>query len=238
MAETRTSANIQGPAGVPGQGVHATARRRGLDEKERFGLQLIIPAVVILCVFEIMPIVIGMNASFRNWTLYNPNGAWVGFQHYAYILKDPVFLKLVLPNTFLLILLSVSISLCLGLALAHLLIRHFFGRAVVQTFVLLPLLIAPVIASMMVRWIFNDQFGVASAALSALGFEPILMAGRALARLRTHRFHRYLAVDTLVHHHPARRFARITERALRGRAYRCRGSLAHLHARDAACCAR
>jgi multiple sugar transport system permease protein len=173
VAKTRISANIQGPVGVPGQCVPATARRRGFDEKERFGLQLIMPAVIILCVFEIMPIAIGMNASFRNWTLYNPNGAWVGFQHYAYILRDPVFFKLVLPNTFLLILVSVTISLCLGLALAHLLIRHFFGRAVVQTFVLLPLLIAPVIASMMVRWMFNDQFGVAPAVLSALGIGPI-----------------------------------------------------------------
>src|ERR1700722_1000789 len=171
--ETRSNPSVQGSQRTPGQSIGSTTKRRGLDEKDRFGLQLITPAVIILCVFEIMPIAIGMNASFRNWTLYNPNGAWVGLQHYTYILKDPVFLKLVLPNTFLLILLSVSMSLCLGLALAHLLFRHFFGRVVVQTFVLLPLLIAPVIASMMVRWIFNDQFGIASAMLAALGFEPI-----------------------------------------------------------------
>jgi multiple sugar transport system permease protein len=172
-AEIHPENGLQESARLLEKSVTPPVKRHRIDEKDRFGLLLIAPAVIILCVFEIMPIMIGMNASFRNWTLYNPNGAWVGLQHYAYILKDPVFLKLVLPNTFLLIALSVSISLCLGLALAHLLVRRFFGRVVVQTFVLFPLLIAPVIASMIVRWIFNDQFGIATVVLAYLGFEPV-----------------------------------------------------------------
>ncbi len=227
--ETRDSANVSGPVLVPKHAGQMIARRRGLDEKQWFGLQLIVPAVLVLCIFEIMPIAIGANASFRNWTLYDPNGAWVGFRHYAYILSDPVFLKLVLPNTFLLIVLSVSFSLCLGLALAHLLIRQFVGRTIVQTFVLLPLLVAPVIASMMVRWIFNDQFGIAAAVLAALGIGPDFLAGRALARLQPHRLHRYLALDAVVHDHPACSAAGAAEGALRGRTYRRGEWLAHLH---------
>ncbi len=144
-----------------------------IGEKDRFALFLVSPAVIILCLFEIMPILFGANASFRDWTLSNPKGTWVGLKHYLYVLNDPVFLQLVLPNTFLLMILSVSVSLCLGLALAHLLNRNFTGRIVVQTIVLLPLLVAPVIASMMVRWIFNDQFGVVAALISALGFGSI-----------------------------------------------------------------
>ena len=41
-----------------------------------------------------------------------------------------------------------------------------------QTIILLPLMIAPVIAATMMRWIFNDQFGVVSAVWEGLGFAP------------------------------------------------------------------
>ena len=103
--------------------------RRRLGERERFMLLLIAPAAAVLFLFQIFPILIGANASFRNWPLYNPTGEWLGLEHYRRVLTDPVFLGVVLPNTFLLILLSVGISLALGLALAHLLNRPFLASA-------------------------------------------------------------------------------------------------------------
>ena len=53
----------------------------------------------------------------------------------------------------------------LGLSVALMLNRRFPGRVIVQSFVLLPLMVAPVIAAIMIRWMFNDQFGVVNAAL-------------------------------------------------------------------------
>ena len=136
-------------------------------------LLLVAPAATVLILFQIVPIVIGANASFRVWHLYDPEGTWVGLQHYVRVLTDPVFLTVVLPNTFLLMFLSVTISLALGLALAHLLNRDFRGQRVVQTVVLLPLMIAPVIAATMMRWVFNDQFGIVAVVWESLGFAPM-----------------------------------------------------------------
>lgn len=148
-------------------------RRPVIGEKERFMLLLVAPAASVLILFQIVPILIGADASFRSWHLYDPQKTWVGLKHYIYVLSDPVFMTVVLPNTFLLMFLSVAISLALGLGLAHLLNRDFFGRSVVQTVVLLPLMVAPVIASTMMRWIFNDQFGIVAAVWEGLGFEPM-----------------------------------------------------------------
>ncbi|MCK1513757.1 sugar ABC transporter permease [Bradyrhizobium sp. 190] len=145
----------------------------GLDEKERFMLFLIAPAAIVLACFEIIPILIGMNASFRDWSLVNPQRTWVGLKQYVAVFTDPVFLKIVLPNTFLLMTASVGLSLAFGLALASLLNRPFFGRAVVRTIILLPLTIAPVITATMIRWSFNDQFGVITNFLSYLGLADI-----------------------------------------------------------------
>jgi multiple sugar transport system permease protein len=144
---------------------------RKFGEQERFMLLLIAPAALLLLLFQVTPIVIGANASFRDWALYNPKKTWVGFAHYAYVITDPAFLQVALPNTFLFMAVSVSGALVLGLALAALLDRSFRGQKLVQTVLLLPLMVAPVIAAIMIRWMFNDQFGIVNVTLEALGIE-------------------------------------------------------------------
>jgi len=134
-------------------------------------LLLIAPAALLLLLFQVTPIVIGANASFRDWALYNPKKTWVGFAHYGYVITDPAFLQVALPNTFLFMAASVSGALVLGLALATLLDRSFRGQKLVQTVLLLPLMVAPVIAAIMIRWMFNDQFGIVNVTLEALGIE-------------------------------------------------------------------
>ena len=70
-------------------------------EQQRFMLFLIAPAALLLVLFQVVPIVIGANASFRDWALYNPKKIWVGLAHYEAVITDPAFLEVVLPNTFL-----------------------------------------------------------------------------------------------------------------------------------------
>src|SRR5882762_3242996 len=120
-------------------------------EQQRFMLFLIAPAALLMLLFQVLPIAIGANASFRNWALYNPKKTWVGLDHYYAVISDPAFLYVVLPNTFLFMVMSVAGALVAGLALA--------------------LLVAPVVAAIMIRWIFNDQFGIVNAVLEAIGLE-------------------------------------------------------------------
>lgn len=114
---------------------------------------------------------IGANASFRDWALYAPKKTWVGLDHYQAVISDPAFLTVVLPNTFIFMIASVFGALVIGLALAIMLNRTFFGQRLVQTVLLVPLMVAPVVAAIMMRWMFNDQFGVVNAVLEGLGFE-------------------------------------------------------------------
>jgi multiple sugar transport system permease protein len=146
-------------------------RHRWLGEQQRFKLLLIAPAATLLLLFQVMPIVIGANASFRDWALNNPKKTWVGLSQYVSVLTDPAFLQIVLPNTFLFMFASVALSLAAGFALALALNRPFRGQKLVQTVLLLPLMVAPVIAAIMVRWMFNDQFGIVNVVLEALGLE-------------------------------------------------------------------
>ena len=145
--------------------------RNVFGEQQRFMLMLIAPAVTLLILFQAVPIFVGGSASFRDWMLYNPKKTWVGFSQYASVLTDPAFLQIVLPNTFVFMFSSVAISLVIGLALALALNRPFRGQKLVQTILLMPLMVAPVIAAIMVRWMFNDEFGIVNVVLEALGGE-------------------------------------------------------------------
>ncbi len=144
-----------------------------MSEKTRFMLALVAPAALVLVLFQVVPILTGADASFRDWTLHDPKRTWVGFANYLHVLRDAEFLKIVLPNTFGFMFATVACSLVLGLLLALMLNRHFAARWLVQSIILLPLMVAPVIAAIMIRWMFNDQFGVVNAVLEGLGVTPI-----------------------------------------------------------------
>ena len=71
-----------------------------MNEKKRFMLALIAPAALVLLCFQVVPIITGANASFRDWTLHDPKKTWVGLTNYIHVLRDAEFLLIVLPNTF------------------------------------------------------------------------------------------------------------------------------------------
>ena len=148
------------------------ARIFRFGERERFMVMLVAPAIIILALFQVVPIIMGANASFRDWALHDPQKTWVGLDKYYSVLSDGNFLQLVLPNTLIFMVMSVSISLVLGLCLALMLNRRFFGQTVVQTILLLPLMVAPVIAAIMLRWMFNDQFGIINVIVGWFGIPP------------------------------------------------------------------
>jgi multiple sugar transport system permease protein len=145
----------------------------GLNEKTLFMLALIAPAVLTLLFFQVVPILAGANTSFRDWSLHDPKRTWVGLANYAYVLRDSDFTRIVLPNTFGFMFATVACSLVFGLMIALMLNKRFPGRGLVQSFVLLPLMVAPVIAAIMIRWMFNDQFGVVNAVLDVFGIGPL-----------------------------------------------------------------
>ena len=144
-----------------------------VGERERFMLALILPAFLVLGLFQIVPVLLGANASFRNWSLFNPQKTFVGFENYRRILTDPLFYGTVLPNTFLFMAASVLGGLVAGLGLAVMLNRRFPGARLVRTAILLPLMVPPVVAAIMITWMFNDQFGIVNVLLQAVGLEPV-----------------------------------------------------------------
>lgn len=83
----------------------------------------------------------------------------VGFAHYGTLLRDGDFLAAA-RNTVFFTVVSVSVELALGLAIAAFLNREFRGRRWLRAALLIPWAIPTVVSARLWGWMYHDVFGV------------------------------------------------------------------------------
>lgn len=150
--------------------------------KRWFMLQLSLPAIVILVLFEIIPIGLGTWTSLHDWRIYDPeNYSFVGIRHYVNILSEPTFWSVIVLNTVVYMVVTLIFQLFLGTGIAFLLNREFRGKTIVNTILLVPLMIAPVVAGISFSWLFNGEFGIISLLMSSVGLPSAWLSTRWLA---------------------------------------------------------
>lgn len=136
---------------------------------ERFApYWLLIPSLICMAGVLIYPLVYSLYISFFNYRLARTDTTFVGLGNYIEALTTRAF-YVVLGQNIAYMLVCVTIELVIGMSLALLLNRQFFGRAVARSLFLLPMLTAPVLAGFNWRWIFNDRFGLMNQLLLSAG---------------------------------------------------------------------
>lgn len=149
-----------------------SSRKRGSGLRG-FSINLFyLPAIVLLVVFIIYPLISGIQLSFTNWDGYNVEKAFVGFSNFKSMLTDPNF-KQVVINTFVYGVGSTVIQQILGLALALLLNSKIKGKNFIRAIIYLPALVAPVVMGIMYYFIFQYQQGALNTIMTWLGFEKV-----------------------------------------------------------------
>jgi ABC-type sugar transport system permease subunit len=150
----------------------ASHKRLTRQQRENLstGLILITPAAMIMIVVTLYPLIRSFWISLHTWDLMKPalGHPFVGLKNYLYILKDENFWQSV-QITFLFVLGAVALEITLGLALALLLNREFWGRNVVRIVVLLPWAIPAVVNGIMWKWILNPSYGSLNGLLYSMG---------------------------------------------------------------------
>ena len=114
------------------------------------------PAVLVLIIFTLYPLISGFALSLTNWDGYNPDKTFVGLSNYVTMLKDSNF-RVVLANTFIYGIGSTIIQQVLGLGLALLLNTRIKGRNVIRAIIYLPALVSAVIMGTMYYFVFNTS---------------------------------------------------------------------------------
>jgi multiple sugar transport system permease protein len=143
-----------------------------LDRQARF--ILLLPALLLLLALFGYPIIYTIDLSVRNVNLFNiqrGDAPFVGLEKYGQVLTDPAIWN-AFYLTILFFGLSLIIQLVLGMLLALIFNRAFFGKSLLMTICLVPMMVTPIAVGMFWRLMLNAQWGIINYLLSLVSIPP------------------------------------------------------------------
>jgi multiple sugar transport system permease protein len=129
----------------------------------------ILPSLVPLAAFTVIPMVWSVGVSFTEWNLLRP-AEWVGFDNYTALASDPTFLK-ALGNTAFYIAGYLPLAFAGGLGIALLLNRGVAGLGFFRSVYFLPVVTSWVVVAVVWRWLLQPEGGVVNYLLSVAGID-------------------------------------------------------------------
>jgi len=150
----------------------ATGRRRraalseGARAERRLGWMLCAPAVVVMLAVTGYPLIYAIYLSFERYNLEVPQAIkFIGLSNYGAVLSSPYWWQ-ALKVTAIITVISVAITLVLGMLLAMVMYRTLFGRGTVRTAALVPYGIVTVAAAYGWQYAWTPSQGYLSAAFN------------------------------------------------------------------------
>jgi multiple sugar transport system permease protein len=158
-----TSSSSGASLGVLASG--AGSRRRG----RRVGswLPFLAPAVVVLLLVGIVPLVTALQLSFTSFSYVLPGrtGQWVGTDNYTNLLSNAAFIGAIVRTVFFTVS-AVLLELVIGLLLATGLNATGRAHGPLLGLLIIPMIMTPVIVGLMFNFALNPQFGPIASIIS------------------------------------------------------------------------
>ena len=149
------------------------ARRRPRSDL-KVALAFILPATIGLVTFFIVPTIRGFYLSFTEYSILG-SPTWVGIENYQALVKDPLF-----HNAFWVTLQYVLINIILQTAIAlglALLMHNIAKSTFIRGTLLMPYLMANVIAALLWFWLLDYQIGIVNYFIEAIGLPKVAFFG-------------------------------------------------------------
>jgi len=132
---------------------------------------LIAPGTLVIFGVLLIPILFALYMSFNKITFKGADTIYtfVGISNFTdLITNDPWFVDSLI-TTIIFTILTVVAEIVLGIGIAVVLNKKFFGRGFVRGLMILPWAMPTVVNAVMWKWIFNADFGAANALLMNMG---------------------------------------------------------------------
>jgi len=137
-----------------------------LSSEKYFKWVLIVPLILVLLIFMIYPLIWCLYYSFREGGLQGT--VFVGLKNWETMLHDKSF-WIPFLRTIKVTAICIVIELLLGMGIAMLWNRDFKGQNLIRGLVLLPLLVAPLILSLVWNFLLEYNIGFINQLLNAIG---------------------------------------------------------------------
>ena len=132
------------------------------------------PVLITLFVWTYLPLAEAFQLSFYQWNMLPTSPQrYVGFDNYMRLFKLPE-MRRALWNTLIYIIGQFPLSVFIPLAVA-ILTQDLTGplRNLYRALIFIPMIIAPVVAGVVWRWLLNQDHGLVNKGLEAIGLSPI-----------------------------------------------------------------
>jgi multiple sugar transport system permease protein len=127
------------------------------------------PASLTVIGVVVFPLLYSLYLSMEKYELTDPgNVRFIGLGNYLTLLKSQTFWD-VMGRTGTFTLISVAITMIIGLLFAMILNLRFKGRGVMRALLLIPWVMPAVVVGISWEWIFNANYGILNAILMQLG---------------------------------------------------------------------
>lgn len=136
-------------------------------EQATLGALLALPAVAMIVVFVLTPLVSAIYYSFTDYSGFGASPAFVGLDNYVRMFTDR-YVGLALRNNFIWIILGTSISLVAAFILA-VVIWSTKGAKIYRLMFFLPFVLPAVVVGIVWTWIYDPQDGMLNRALEVVG---------------------------------------------------------------------
>ncbi len=123
------------------------------------GILFIIPAMLPLLVFWILPVIFSGGLSFTDWDMMSEDIKFMGFKNYTSLLRDPNFGR-VLKNTLVFAVGSTIPTIFLGMMIALVMDGASKGAGLYRTIIFAPYITPMVAISVVWSWIFEPRVGI------------------------------------------------------------------------------
>ena len=133
-----------------------------------------LPAIVMIFLITIYPLIFSLNLSFHKWIITRPQlgQPFVGLNNYISIIQTPRFLNS-LRVTFLFVVGAVALEFIVGLGIAILLRQSIPGMGILRSMIIIPMVIAPVVVGTMWRLLYDMDYGVINRLLGIVGLPSL-----------------------------------------------------------------
>lgn len=141
--------------------------RRATNRQAFWAWIFLTPGLLYFCVFLILPLLASFYISFTDWDVLTPP-KWIGLTNYAELLRNPTIQRSIF-NTLYYAVVTIPVTIALGLAIALALNRAFWGRAFFRAIYYLPVVISAAATAFLWIWIFQSQVGLLNHLLKSVG---------------------------------------------------------------------
>jgi multiple sugar transport system permease protein len=150
---------------------HSYPDRLGIFAEKRFKYLIVLPAVFLLLLIGLFPLIYTLVVSFQRIDLLQEDTSFAGLVNYARLFGD-TRLWASIGHTLLITAIALPLELLLGMAIALLFLERLPGRQIFVALMVLPTVISPIVAGATWRLMFDNRFGPINRIIEWVTGEP------------------------------------------------------------------